>query len=65
MQLADPQTFRQVFEEHERGVHAAALRILGNAAQAQDVVQDVFLRVWRRPGSFDSNRRSCSPTGAA
>src|SRR5215208_7610318 len=56
MQLADPQTFRQVFEQHERGVHAAAMRILGNAAQAQDVVQDVFLRIWRRPGSFDSNR---------
>jgi RNA polymerase sigma-70 factor (ECF subfamily) len=56
MELADPQTFRQVFEEHERGVHAAALRILGNPAQAQDVVQDVFLRIWRRPGSFDSNR---------
>jgi len=56
MNLADPQTFRQVFEEHERGVHAAAMRILGNAAQAQDVVQDVFLRIWRRPGSFDSGR---------
>src|SRR5215208_489532 len=56
MDLSDPQTFRQVFEEHERGVHAAAMRILGNAAQAQDVVQDVFLRVWRRPGAFDANR---------
>jgi RNA polymerase sigma-70 factor (ECF subfamily) len=54
--LADPQTFRQVFEAHERGVHAAALRILGNPAQAQDVVQDVFLRIWRRPGSFDAGR---------
>src|SRR5215210_1097169 len=56
MDLSDPQTFRQVFEEHERGVHAAALRILGNAAQAQDVVQDVFLRIWRRPSSFDARR---------
>jgi RNA polymerase sigma-70 factor (ECF subfamily) len=56
MDLTDPQTFRQVFEEHERGVHAAAMRILGNAAQAQDVVQDVFLRVWRRPTSFDPGR---------
>jgi RNA polymerase sigma-70 factor, ECF subfamily len=56
MDLSDPQTFRQVFEEHERGVHAAAMRILGNAAQAQDVVQDVFLRVWRRPATFDANR---------
>ena len=56
MDLSDAQTFRQVFEEHERGVHAAAMRILGNAAQAQDVVQDVFLRVWRRPATFDANR---------
>src|SRR3954471_5927160 len=56
MDLSDPQTFRQVFEEHERGVHAAAMRILGNAAQAQDVVQDVFLRVWRRPRAFDARR---------
>src|SRR3954467_14082820 len=56
MDLSDPQTFRQVFEEHERGVYAAAFRILGNAAQAQDVVQDVFLRVWRRPGAFDARR---------
>ncbi len=54
--LTDPQTFRRLFEQHERGVHAAAMRILGNAAQAQDVVQDVFLRVWRRPGSFDAAR---------
>src|SRR5215211_1512330 len=55
MDLSDPQTFRQAFEEHERGVHAAAMRILNNAAQAQDVVQDVFLRLWRRPGTFDSS----------
>jgi RNA polymerase sigma-70 factor, ECF subfamily len=56
LDLSDPQTFRRVFEEHERGVHAAAMRILGNAAQAQDVVQDVFLRVWRRPAAFDARR---------
>jgi RNA polymerase sigma-70 factor (ECF subfamily) len=30
--------------------------VLGNASQAQDVVQDVFLRVWRRPQAFDERR---------
>jgi RNA polymerase sigma-70 factor (ECF subfamily) len=54
--LRDPATFRQVFEAHERGVHAAAMRILHNGALAQDVVQDVFLRVWRRPQAFDASR---------
>ena len=56
MNLSDPHTFARVFEQHERGVYAAALRILGSPAQAQDVVQDVFLRVWRRPEAFDSRR---------
>jgi RNA polymerase sigma-70 factor (ECF subfamily) len=60
MNLSDPQTFARVFEQHERTVYAAALRILGSPTQAQDVVQDVFLRVWRRPGSFDASRGDIS-----
>jgi RNA polymerase sigma-70 factor (ECF subfamily) len=54
--LGDPDTFRRVFAEHERGVYATAFRVLGNGAQAHDVVQDVFLRVWRRPRGFDERR---------
>src|SRR4051812_49819616 len=54
--LSDPADFGRVYDEHHRSVYAAAFRILGNAAQAQDVVQDVFLRVWRRPATFDANR---------
>ena len=56
MDLSDPHTFSAVYDRHRSGVYAAAYRICGNAAQAQDVVQDVFLRVWRRPGSFDARR---------
>ncbi len=54
--LHDPTTFQTAYDEHQRGVYAAAFRILGNAAQAQDVVQDVFMRVWRRPKAFDARR---------
>lgn len=54
--LSDPQVFQRVYDEQARGVYAAAFRILGNAAQAQDVVQDVFLRLWRKPRSFDARR---------
>jgi RNA polymerase sigma-70 factor, ECF subfamily len=56
MDLDDPATFARIYDEHARGVQAAALRILGNAAQAQDVTQDVFLRLWRNPRSFDARR---------
>jgi RNA polymerase sigma-70 factor, ECF subfamily len=54
--LDDPREFERAYDEHARGVYAAALRILGNPAQAQDVTQDVFLRLWRRPARFDARR---------
>jgi RNA polymerase sigma-70 factor (ECF subfamily) len=56
MDLSQPSTFSRAYDEHARGVYGAALRILGNPAQAQDVTQDVFLRVWRNPDRFDSRR---------
>jgi RNA polymerase sigma-70 factor (ECF subfamily) len=61
LELRDPTTFARVFAEHERGVYAAAFRILGNGAQAQDVVQDVFLRLWNRPRTFDERRGAIGP----
>lgn len=56
MDLSDRTTFSRAYDEHHRAVYGAAYRILGNPTLAQDVTQDVFLRVWRRPGSFDHKR---------
>ncbi|HEY0713317.1 MAG TPA: RNA polymerase sigma factor [Polyangia bacterium] len=38
---------RQLFEEQQARIFRAAFRILGNAAEAEDVLQQVFLRVVR------------------
>lgn len=56
MDISNPTTYTEIYEKHRRGVFAAAFRILGNEAQADDVVQDVFIKVWRKPASFDSKR---------
>jgi RNA polymerase sigma-70 factor (ECF subfamily) len=56
MDLSDPAAFSRAYDQHSRGVYRAAFRILGNAAQAQDVAQDVFLRAWRNPQRFDARR---------
>src|SRR5688500_13744985 len=56
MDLSDPTTFARIYDQHSRGVYGAAMRILGDPARAQDVTQDVFLRVWRTPGRFDARR---------
>ena len=59
--LRDPVVFGRAYDEHSRAVYAAAYRILGNPGQAQDVVQDVFLRLWRRPRTFDARRGELGP----
>lgn len=56
MDISNPTNYTQVYETHRRGVFATAFRILGNSAAADDVVQDVFMRVWRKPAAFDSKR---------
>src|SRR3954468_23918455 len=48
MHLSDPATFARAYDEHGPAVYGAALRVLGNPATAQDVAQDVFLRLWPR-----------------
>ncbi len=60
MRLDDPTTFARVYDDHHRGVYGAAYRILNNAAQAQDVTQDVFVKVWRNPQKFDAKRGELS-----
>src|SRR5829696_5928268 len=59
--IRDPETFRSIYDQHGRGVYAAAYRILGDPAQAQDVAQDVFLKLWRNPEKFDSRRGGLGP----
>jgi RNA polymerase sigma-70 factor (ECF subfamily) len=58
MNLTEPADFSRVYDEHSRAVYATAYRVLNDATLAQDVVQDVFLRLWRRPDSFDAGRGS-------
>lgn len=53
---SDSGALEVLYERHARVVYATALRMLGNAELAEDVVQETFWRVWRRSGSFAAGR---------
>jgi RNA polymerase sigma-70 factor (ECF subfamily) len=39
-------------------VYSVALRVLRDSGQAEDILQEVFLQLWRKPAAFVQNRGS-------
>ena len=58
MDLSDPRQFEDAYKLHATRVRSAAQRVLADAAAAEDVAQEVFVRLWQRPALFDSERGS-------
>src|SRR5215831_8366106 len=53
MAAGDDHALAEVFDSHAPAVYGAALRVLGDATAAQDVVQDVFVELWCHPGRYE------------
>jgi len=60
MSLADGDVaaLRTLYEQHAPHAMAIAFRILGHTEEAEDVVQETFLELWRRSAQFDDRRGS-------
>src|SRR6202163_2910054 len=50
----DSEAFRALVEQHSRSVFRLAYRMTGNEQDAEDVVQESFLRAYRQLGRFES-----------
>lgn len=50
----DSDAFRALVERHSRAVYRVAHRMTGNPSDAEDVVQETFLRAYRQLGRFES-----------
>src|SRR3979409_614513 len=50
----DSEAFRALVERHSRSVFRLAFRMTGNEQDAEDVVQESFLRAYRQLGRFES-----------
>lgn len=52
----DGEAFRALYDRYGRPCHSLARRILNDDVLAQDVVQEVFLALWRDSDKFDAAR---------
>ena len=52
----DVSAFEQLYDRHSRLVYGLVLRILQQASTSEEVVQDVFLQLWRNADQYDSSR---------
>jgi len=55
----DVSAFEELYERHSRIVYSLVLRILRQGSTAEEVVQDVFLQLWRNSARYDLSRLSC------
>jgi RNA polymerase sigma-70 factor (ECF subfamily) len=52
----DVSAFEELYERHSRIVYSLVLRILRQGTTAEEVVQDVFLQLWRNSARYDRSR---------
>lgn len=53
----DQQAFAQLMQRYTGAVFGLSYRMLGNAQDAEDAVQEIFLRAYSRLNTFDRTRR--------
>jgi RNA polymerase sigma-70 factor (ECF subfamily) len=52
----DENAMAALYDRYSSIVYSVALRVLGDTYAAEDVLQEVFMQLWRNPGAFDSSR---------
>lgn len=52
----DLTAFRTLYNRYSSLVYSASLRVLRDAGLAEDMVQEIFLRIWRKPESYVATR---------
>lgn len=57
----DDRAMTELYDRYSGIVYSVALRVLGDTGAAEDVLQEVFMQLWRNPGLFDSSRGNLAP----
>ncbi|HUC29680.1 MAG TPA: sigma-70 family RNA polymerase sigma factor [Candidatus Acidoferrum sp.] len=54
----DEAAMAQLYDRYSGVVYSVALRVLGDTGAAEDILQEVFMQIWRSPDVFDASRGS-------
>jgi len=58
IRAGDQQAMAELYDRYGKIIYAVGLRVMQDAAAAEDVLQDVCLQLWRNPDAFDASRGS-------
>jgi RNA polymerase sigma-70 factor (ECF subfamily) len=58
VQSGDDRAMASLFDRYSKLVYSVALRVLRDPSAAEDVLQEVFMQIWRNPDSFTAARGS-------
>lgn len=52
----DADAFRSLYTRYANLVYSVALRVLRDAQIAEDITQEIFVRIWKKPESYQAQR---------
>ena len=58
MAIGEQAALGQLYDTLAKPLYSLAFRVLNNASEAQDVVQDVFVQLWKKASSYEQSRGS-------
>lgn len=52
----DPNALTAIYDRYIRPIYSLAIKMMGRRERAEEVVQEVFIKLWRKPYSYDPQR---------
>src|SRR5215467_8098892 len=58
VQKGEESAMASLYDRYSKIVYSVALRVLRDPASAEDVLQEIFMQIWRNPVGFIASRGS-------
>src|SRR4051812_34222171 len=56
VERGDPAALRELYRRTSAKLYGICLRVLADEGEAQDVLQEVYTRIWAKAGTFDPSK---------